>query len=154
MKVNSLVDETVIDALYDASRAGVPVDLLVRGMCALRPGVPGLSETIRVRSLLGRFLEHSRVYRFGAGGDAEVLIGSADLMDRNLDRRVEALVRVTDPAGRRELDRRCSSCAWGDDVDHWALGPDGALDAHAAPARAGRPPAGAHHPAPAPAREA
>ena len=124
VKVNSLVDETVIDALYDASRAGVPVDLLVRGMCALRPGVPGLSETIRVRSLLGRFLEHSRVYRFGAGPDADVLIGSADLMDRNLDRRVEALVKVTDPAGRREL-TTLLELAWDDDVDHWVLGPDG-----------------------------
>jgi polyphosphate kinase len=124
LKVNSLVDEVVIDALYDASRAGVPVDLWVRGMCALRPGVPGLSATIRVRSILGRFLEHSRVYRFLAGGDEEVLIGSADLMDRNLDRRVEALVRVSDPANRRSLTRLLET-AWSDDVDHWALGPDG-----------------------------
>ena len=124
VKVNSLVDETVIDALYDASRTGVPVDLLVRGMCALRPGVPGLSETIRVRSLLGRFLEHSRIYRFGAGPDADVMIGSADLMDRNLDRRVEALVKVTYPAGRREL-AALLELAWDDDVDHFLLGPDG-----------------------------
>ena len=124
MKVNSLVDETVIDALYDASRAGVPINLLVRGMCALRPGVPGLSETIRVRSVLGRFLEHSRMYRFGAGADADVLIGSADLMDRNLDRRVEALVRVTDPDSRHQL-AALLELAWGEDVDHWWLGPDG-----------------------------
>ncbi len=124
IKVNSLVDETVIDALYDASRAGVPIDLWVRGMCALRPGVPGLSETIRVRSILGRFLEHSRIYRFHAGGDEEVLIGSADLMDRNLDRRVEALVRVTGRAHRRELSGLLAR-AWDDDVDHWALGADG-----------------------------
>jgi polyphosphate kinase len=124
LKVNSLVDEAVIDALYDASRAGVPVDLWVRGMCALRPGVPGLSATIRVRSILGRFLAHSRVYRFLAGGDDEVLIGSADLMDRNLDRRVEALVRVSDPANRRTLTRLLET-AWRDDVDHWALSPDG-----------------------------
>ena len=124
IKVNSLVDETLIDALYDASRAGVPVDLLVRGMCALRPGVPGLSETIRVRSILGRFLEHSRIYRFAAGGDHEVLIGSADLMDRNLDRRVEALVRVTDAGARAEL-TTLLELAWGDDIDHWTLGPDG-----------------------------
>jgi polyphosphate kinase len=124
LKVNSLVDETLIDALYDASRAGVPIDLLVRGMCALRPGVPGLSETIRVRSVLGRFLEHSRVYRFAAGGAHEVLIGSADLMDRNLDRRVEALVRVTDPAARAEL-ATLLELSWGEDIDHWALGADG-----------------------------
>ncbi len=124
VKVNSLVDETVIDALYDASQAGVPIDLLVRGMCALRPGVPGLSETIRVRSVLGRFLEHSRVYRFGAGADADVLIGSADLMDRNLDRRVEALVRVSDADSRHQL-AELFELAWRDDVDHWSLGPDG-----------------------------
>ena len=123
MKVNSLVDETFIDALYDASRAGVPIDLTVRGMCALRPGVPGLSETIRVRSILGRYLEHSRIYRFGVD-DVEVLIGSADLMDRNLDRRVEALIRVADPASRAELTALLDR-AWGAEVDHWVLRPDG-----------------------------
>jgi polyphosphate kinase len=105
MKVNSLVDEQLIDALYRASQAGVHVDLVIRGMCSLRPGVPGLSDHIRVRSILGRFLEHSRLFRFGNDGSAEFWIGSADLMHRNLDRRVEALVQVTDPAACQELDK-------------------------------------------------
>jgi polyphosphate kinase len=103
LKANSVVDEAVIDALYLASREGVPVELLVRGICALRPGVPGLSENITVRSVLGRFLEHSRVFWFENGGDPQAWIGSADMMHRNLDRRVEVLVRLPDPSSRDEV---------------------------------------------------
>ena len=104
LKMNALVDPKTIDALYEASEQGTPIDLLVRGICCLRPGVPGRSETIRVRSLLGRFLEHSRIYRFGPDDEtAEYLIGSADIMPRNLDRRIEALTPVRAPALRRRL---------------------------------------------------
>jgi polyphosphate kinase len=125
-KMNSLVDPELIDALYTASQAGTPIDLVVRGICCLRAGVPGLSETIRVRSIVGQFLEHSRIYRFGADPEsAEYLIGSADLMPRNLDRRVEALVPVTAPAMRDRLDE-ILTIDLADDTLAWELDRDGA----------------------------
>jgi len=126
MKLNSLVDEAVIDALYDASRAGVTVDLVVRGICALRPGVKGMSDRIRVLSILGRFLEHSRVYRFGDGEEDEIWIGSADMMHRNLDRRVEALVRVDDPEHRSRLRSMLALAV--DDPTAWRLRADGSWE--------------------------
>jgi polyphosphate kinase len=150
LKVNSMVDEETIDALYRASQAGVPIDLCVRGICALRPGVPGLSETVRVRSILGRFLEHSRVYAFAADagvprevadagrdddGDRlpgpEVYIGSADLMHRNLDRRVEALVRLSDPDQVADLVQLLDE-SMDDGTSSWHLGADGAWTRHSA----------------------
>jgi polyphosphate kinase len=130
IKVNSMVDEVVIDALYRASQAGVPVDVVVRGICALRPGVPGLSENIRVRSILGRFLEHSRVFAFAGGGEGEVWIGSADMMHRNLDRRVEALVRLRDPEHAKALvDMIDLSVA--DTTSSWHLDGEGRWTRHA-----------------------
>ena len=137
IKVNSIVDETVIDALYRASRAGVPVDIVVRGICGLRAGVEGLSENIRVRSILGRFLEHSRIYAFAGGGQTELFIGSADLMHRNLDRRVEALVRITDPAMVEDLEWLVTHCA-SDDVSSWHLQPDGSWQRHLVDAEGNR----------------
>ncbi|MGY1617697.1 RNA degradosome polyphosphate kinase [Geodermatophilus sp. SYSU D00691] len=125
IKVNSLVDERIIDALYEASNAGVPVDLVIRGICALRPGVPGLSENIRVRSIVGRFLEHSRLMAFVNGGEPEFWLGSADLMHRNLDRRVEVLLKVCDDAARQEL-QEIVDFAMAPDVRCWQLGADGA----------------------------
>ena len=105
MKLNSLLDEEFIEALYKASQHGVPVELIVRGICAIRAGVPGLSENIRAISILGRFLEHSRIFHFANGGDDEHWIGSADLMHRNLDRRVESLVKIISPEHKRTLNR-------------------------------------------------
>ncbi len=125
IKCNSIVDEATIDALYRASQAGLPVDVWVRGICALRPGVPGMSETIRVRSVLGRFLEHSRIFEFANGGDPEVWIGSADLMHRNLDRRIEVLVRLASGRHTRELSDLID-LAFDPASSTWHLGPDGA----------------------------
>jgi polyphosphate kinase len=124
IKANSIVDEALIDALYRASIAGVHVDVWVRGICALRPGVEGLSENIRVRSVLGRFLEHSRVFWFDHGGDPQVYIGSADMMHRNLDRRVEALVRIVDPGHLDEL-RDLIDLGFAETTSRWDLGSDG-----------------------------
>ncbi len=128
MKMNSLVDPQMVDLLYEASQAGVEIDLIIRGICCLRPGVPGLSERIRVRSLVGRYLEHSRIYWFANGADDGgplVAFGSADLMPRNLDRRVEALAMVTDPQVEARL-REVLDVNLADDALAWTLGPDGA----------------------------
>ncbi len=129
IKVNSLVDEALIDALYEASIAGVQVDVVVRGICAIRPGVPGLSENIRAVSVLGRFLEHSRVYWFANGGEPEAWIGSADLMHRNLDRRVEVLVRVPTPGHTDRLGELLAQSA-DEDTSNWRLTADGEWERH------------------------
>jgi polyphosphate kinase len=130
-KCNALIDEEIIDALYRASMAGVPIELWVRGICSLRPGVPGLSEDITVRSVLGRFLEHSRIYAFGAAESpgSEVWIGSADMMHRNLDRRVESLVLVTDPAHKGQL-RSLIDLAMADSTASWWLDSGGTWTRH------------------------
>ena len=125
IKVNSIVDEAIIDKLYEASRAGVQVEVVVRGICALKPGVPGLSENIRVTSVLGRFLEHSRVYWFANGGETAVWIGSADLMHRNLDRRVEVLVRIPNPQHIEQVSDLLALMSEGD-TQAWTLDADGA----------------------------
>jgi polyphosphate kinase len=124
IKVNNLIDQEIIDALYAASQGGAQVDLLIRSMCSLRPGVPGLSERIRVRSIVGQFLEHSRIFAFGNGGRPEYYLGSSDLMPRNLDRRVEAVVPVSDPRLRQQL-QQILDVSLADDVLASELGPDG-----------------------------
>jgi polyphosphate kinase len=125
MKMNSLVDPEMIDALYEASRSGTEIDLIVRGICCLRPGVKGLSERIRVRSIVGRYLEHSRIFRFGSDDrGSRYYIGSADLMPRNLDRRVECVAPVTDPALTARL-AEILAVNLADDVLAWELRPDG-----------------------------
>ncbi len=121
IKINSMVDEEVIDALYHASNAGVPVDIWVRGICSLKAGVPGLSENIRVRSILGRYLEHSRLFSFANDGDPQVFIGSADMMHRNLDRRVEVLVRLVQPDHLKEIDH-LFELAMSPETASWHLG--------------------------------
>jgi polyphosphate kinase len=124
IKVNNLIDEAVVDALYRASSAGVRVDLIVRGICALRPGVPGMSDRIGVRSIVGRFLEHSRVFWFANQGDPTVLLGSADLMHRNLDRRVETLVTVESAEAKRQLEA-VLALSLQDNAGSWDLAADG-----------------------------
>jgi polyphosphate kinase len=116
----------LIDELYAASAAGARIDLVVRGICCLRPGVPGLSEGVTVRSIVGRYLEHSRICRFGVPGDSgsEYMLGSADVMPRNLDKRVEAMLRVTEPNLRARLDE-ILELNLADDVLAWTLEPDG-----------------------------
>ena len=128
-KVNSIVEEKIIDGLYRASQAGVDVDLWVRGTCALRPGVEGLSERIRVHSVLGRFLEHSRIFLFGRDDGFEAWIGSADMMHRNLDRRVEALLRLEDPRHLKDLSDMMARGMSGD-YAHWSLAGDGRWQRH------------------------
>jgi len=130
IKVNSMVDEEIIDALYRASAAGVKVDVWVRGICSLRTDLDGISDNITVRSILGRYLEHSRIFAFENGGDPQVHIGSADMMHRNLDRRVEALVRVTDPAHLKEL-LAFFDLAMDDGTSSWRLGAGGVWERHA-----------------------
>jgi polyphosphate kinase len=126
IKVNGLDDPAVMDALYRASQSGVPIDLITRGISCLRPGVPGLSETIQVRSIVGRFLEHSRIFSFGGvgGRPGTLLIGSADLRVRNLDRRIEAVVPVVDTEAQARLTEMLE-VELADDTDTWVLGPDG-----------------------------
>ena len=126
LKANGLTDPASIDALYRASRAGTPVELAIRGMCCLRPGIPGLSENISVRSVVGEFLEHSRIYAFGRDSDpggVEILIGSADLMERNLDRRIEAVVPIDDVSLRNRLST-ILDLTFADETNTWLLGPD------------------------------
>jgi polyphosphate kinase len=124
-KMNALVDPLCIQALYRASQAGVPIDLQVRGVCCLRPGVPGVSETITVTSIVGRFLEHARIYYFRHGGHNDVLLGSADLMPRNLDRRVELLFPVEDPQAQQDLIREVLRVHLQDNVKARAMLCDG-----------------------------
>lgn len=127
-KINSLTDTKIVRTLYEASQAGVPIELLVRGVCALRPGVPGLSDTISVTSIVGRFLEHSRIFYFLNGGEEDVYIGSADWMQRNLDRRVELLAPIEDPRLRRHLKEEVLDVCLRDNVKARRLLPDGSYE--------------------------
>jgi polyphosphate kinase len=123
LKLNAIVDQPVIEALYGASSAGVDIDLIVRGACSLQPGIPGISDRVRVRSIVGEFLEHSRIWGFENGGDQEWYIGSADLMDRNLDRRVEAVVPVEDSESKGRI-AEIIEVLLADDRRSWQLQPD------------------------------
>jgi polyphosphate kinase len=123
LKLNAIVDTPVIEALYRAASAGVDIDLIVRGACSIQPGIPGISERVRVRSIIGEFLEHSRIWGFANGGDQEWYIGSADLMDRNLDRRVEAVVPVEDSDAKARI-AEIVELMLSDDRRSWQLQPD------------------------------
>jgi polyphosphate kinase len=127
-KLNRLADPNIIQLLYDASAAGVEIDLIVRGICMLRPGVPGLSENIRVRSIIGRFLEHSRVFYFANDGKDEVYMGSADWMPRNLNRRIEVICPVNDPRLRNYLRDEVLPAYLRDNVNARQLQPDGTYE--------------------------
>jgi len=125
IKNNAVADPAMIRTIYKASQAGVPIDMIVRGVCCLRPGIPGISDRIRVRSIVGRFLEHSRIYYFENGGEPEVYIGSADLMERNLDRRVEVLCPIADPDLRHHLHDVVLAALRADTARAWVLQTDG-----------------------------
>src|SRR6201999_602812 len=136
LKMNSLVDAGCVQALYRASQAGVTVDLNVRGICCLKPGVPGVSENVRVVSVVGRFLEHSRIYAFQRGEETRVLMGSADMMPRNLDSRVELVSPIEDPGLRAEALDVLERC-FADDTNSWELDQDGTWTRNV-PAEGGR----------------
>jgi polyphosphate kinase len=128
LKMNALSDPGIIRLLYLASQHGVEIDLIVRGICCLRPGVPGVSDNIRVRSIVGRFLEHSRIWYFGNGGQERVFIGSADLMPRNFERRVEVMIPVEEGAVRRRIREEILAAYLDDDVKARTLRSDGGYD--------------------------
>jgi polyphosphate kinase len=126
--MNALLDTQVIEELYAASAAGVPVELIVRGVCALKPGIPGLSDNIRVRSIVGRFLEHSRIFYFQNGGAEDVYLASADWMERNFFRRIELAFPVLDPALKRRVIREGLQPYLEDNLQAWAMNADGAYE--------------------------